>query len=564
MAGDSTPKANLNADHSESDYAQRKRAKPAITLRPTASFGAYHDFMQNLVTRMGPRHFAAYEDSVFRHYVQFGPPGVDLPTFEHILSQWDKKSKKFVFTDRNDGEEIPCSFNLEWVMEHTWFSNEGLHVDHNRDRKNRIWSRFFDKPETGGSSSIAPPKGGPTRRNVEDLLLKLLWYYELTGIKKPALGCTGPAAVDAGRARGPIDLLHKKKRREEDDDIPIDALDIDEDAEQPNDAVEQMDWPQQVIYWKSIAAMNESLRRENENKFKDTPGTVGGIDVQYDGDVNKSLLFDEANKESEAPPTGRASPQPLFSDIHKESEDAPPGELPPPEASAVDKALEAEINEGEKVSPPAKELLTCTETGTQREGTGREITPAVEVPSAGDGETQTCIDTLREDTRMEIKQSENAPPPAEETSTDDEDAPIVFSKVLNKRKRGATGARGKMAAAAPPKRKRCKRSVKPSKWVVTPYTEGKKKKEKDNIGDKAIIEVGGEEEAQVQENNAELAPARLQSDPHSIWEKHMSSPMSSEEEMYRDKLNEGIPFPDGFIIKFLGDKDTFVHNYKHD
>ena len=171
-------------------------------------------------------------------------------------------------------------------------------------------------------------------------------------------------------------------------------------------------------------------------------------------------------------------------------------------------------------------------------------------------------DTLREDTRMEIKQSENAPPPAEETSTDDEDAPIVFSKVLNKRKRGATGARGKMAAAAPPKRKRFKRSVKPSKWVVTPYTEGKKKKEKDNIGDNAIIEVAREEEEQVQKKVAELAPARLQSDPHSIWEKHMSSPMSSEEEMYRDKLNEGIPFPDGFIIKFLGDKDTFVHNYK--
>ncbi|XP_020275874.1 uncharacterized protein LOC109850304 [Asparagus officinalis] len=268
MAGDSTPKANLNADHSESDYAQRfeiseraqttavraesearaaigdvlediatshshprsppqnlsvgpreglegstgttgasndatrallglqrgeeekhvaapkrKRAKPAITLRPTASFGAYHDFMQNLVTRMGPRHFAAYEDSVFRHYVQFGPPGVDLPTFEHILSQWDKKSKKFVFTDRNDGEEIPCSFNLEWVMEHTWFSNEGLHVDHNRDRKNRIWSRFFDKPETGGSSSIAPPKGGPTRRNVEDLLLKLVLSSDRRDVK---------------------------------------------------------------------------------------------------------------------------------------------------------------------------------------------------------------------------------------------------------------------------------------------------------------------------------------------------------------------------------------------
>ncbi|ONK72895.1 uncharacterized protein A4U43_C04F24630 [Asparagus officinalis] len=211
--------------------------------------------------------------------------------------------------------------------------------------------------------------------------LVCLWYYELTGIKKPAVGYTGPAAVDAGRARGPRQLLHKKKRRAEDDDILIDAVDIDEDVEQPNEAVEQMEWPQ-------------------------------------------------------------------------------------------------------------------------------------------------------------------------------------FSRALNKRKRGARGAREKVAAAAPLKRKRCKRTVKPSKWVVTPYTEGKKKKEKDNIRDKVIIEVAGEEEEQVQEKVAELSPARLQSDPHSILEKHMSSPISSEEEMYRNKLNEGIPFPGGFIIKFLGNKDTFVHNYK--
>ncbi|ONK55565.1 uncharacterized protein A4U43_UnF1580 [Asparagus officinalis] len=112
-------------------------------------------------------------------------------------------------------------------------------------------------------------------------------------------------------------------------------------------------------------------------------------------DVNQ-LLFNEANKKSEDPPTVRASPQLFFTDIHKESEDAPPGEVPPPEAYRIDTALEAEINEGEKVSPPAKELLTCTEIGPQREGTGREITPAVDVPSAGpstghDTETQTCI-----------------------------------------------------------------------------------------------------------------------------------------------------------------------------
>ncbi|ONK77549.1 uncharacterized protein A4U43_C02F7740 [Asparagus officinalis] len=304
--------------------------------------------------------------------------------------------------------------------------------------------------------------------------------------------------------------------------------------------------------------MNQALRRENENKFKDTPGTVGGIDIQYEEDVNQSL-FDEANKESEDPPTGRASPQLFFSDIHKESEDAPPGEVPPPDAYHIDTALEGEINEGEKVSPPAKKLLTCTETGTQCEGTGREIILAVDVPPAeNDTETQTCIDTLREDTGMGIKQSEDAPPPVPDTLTDDEDAPIVFLRALNKRKRGARGARKKVTAAAPLKRKRCKRAVKPSKWVVTPYTEGKKKKEKDNIWDKAIIEVAGEEEEQVQEKVAELAPAWLQSDPYSIWEKHMSSPMSSEEEMYRNKLNEGIPFQEASSSSFWA---TRTHLY---
>ncbi|ONK71958.1 uncharacterized protein A4U43_C04F14150 [Asparagus officinalis] len=299
-----------------------------------------------------------------------------------------------------------------------------------------------------------------------------------------------------------------------------------------------MEWPQQVIYWKSIAAMNQALRHENENKFK---GMIAADCVKISALSVKVAKLSAQNRR-------------LGEELR---------EVPPPEAYRIDKALEAEINEREKVSPPAKELLTCTETGTQCEGTGREITPAVDVPYAGHNtEMQTCIDTLREDTGMEIKQSENAPPPAIETSTDDEDAPIVFSRDLNKRKRGARGAREKVAAAAPLKWKRCKRTVKPSKWIVTPYTEGKKKKEKNNIGDKAIIEVVGEEEEQVQENVAELAPARLQSDPHSIWEKHMSSLMSSEEEMYRNKLNEGIPFPEGFIIKFLGDKDTFVHNYK--
>ncbi|ONK76422.1 uncharacterized protein A4U43_C03F27650 [Asparagus officinalis] len=124
-----------------------------------------------------------------------------------------------------------------------------------------------------------------------------------------------------------------------------------------------------------------------------------------------------------------------------------------------------------------------------------------DVPSLGhDTKMQTCIETttIRKDIWREIKPSESVPPPALDNTTDDEDAPLTFSRALNKRKRGAMGACAKVSAAVPLKKTTCRRVVKPSKWVVTPYTEGKKKKEKDNIGDKSIVEVAGEEEEQVQ------------------------------------------------------------------
>ncbi|ONK56148.1 uncharacterized protein A4U43_C10F4640 [Asparagus officinalis] len=294
-------------------------------LRPTASFSAYHDFIRSLVQHMKPRHFAAYRDGVFRYYVHFGPPGVDLPTFEHILRQWDKKRKKFVFTDRNDGEEIACSFNLEWVM----------------------------------------------------------------------------------------------------------PQDIDEDIEQPNEAVEKIEWPQQVIYWKSIASMNQVLRRDNKNKFKDM--------ITADR-VKISVLSVKVAK-----------------------------------LSAQNRRLR------EKLSEARSRTLSVY----------KDKMPT-ELVSGSLMEPQTY--TLREDTGRKIKQSEDVPLPAPDTSTEDEDAHIKFLRALNKRKRGANRAREKVSDVEPLKGKRCRRAMKPSKWVVTPYTKWKKKKEKDNIGDKAIVEVSGEEE----------------------------------------------------------------------
>ncbi|ONK62728.1 uncharacterized protein A4U43_C07F7510 [Asparagus officinalis] len=107
--------------------------------------------------------------------------------------------------------------------------------------------------------------------------------------------------------------------------------------------------------------------------------------------------------------------------------------------------------------------------------------------------------------------------PCIDTFIEDEDAPLIIP--MNKRKRGAKVAREKVLATAPLKTKRVRRAMKHSKHIVTPYTEGKKKKEKQSIEDNVIIEVVEKEKDQVEEKEAELAPAGLQCDPHSIWKK---------------------------------------------
>ncbi|ONK76273.1 uncharacterized protein A4U43_C03F25890 [Asparagus officinalis] len=162
--------------------------------------------------------------------------------------------------------------------------------------------------------------------------------------------------------------------------------------------------------------MNQALRCDNKNKFK---GMIAADRVKISAlsvkvaklAAQNRRLREELNEarsrtlsvykderptglvSGERAPSYRESPSTtIFSDINKESEDAPPGEVPPPEDYRIDTAFEAEINKGENVSKPVKELLTCTETDTQREKNGREITPVDDVHSAGhDTETQTCI-----------------------------------------------------------------------------------------------------------------------------------------------------------------------------
>ncbi|ONK56737.1 uncharacterized protein A4U43_C10F12230 [Asparagus officinalis] len=198
---------------------------------------------------------------VYSDIVHFHPPGLDLPTFEYILRQWDKKKMKFIFTNTKVRKETECSFNLKWVMSHTWFSNEGDLVDHNQDKKNRIWSRFFNKSE--GDSSTAPLLGGPTKRNVEQLLLKLC-PSSVLGVPRYLFKYVDSIEKANNTAWGTYifsetyDAIEKAMPQN-----------INEEIKQPNEVVEKIELPQQVIYWKSIVIMNQKLHRDNENKFKD-------------------------------------------------------------------------------------------------------------------------------------------------------------------------------------------------------------------------------------------------------------------------------------------------------
>ncbi|ONK68482.1 uncharacterized protein A4U43_C05F12190 [Asparagus officinalis] len=128
----------------------------------------------------------------------------------------------------------------------------------------------------------------------------------------------------------------------------------------------------------------------------------------------------------------------------------------------------------------------------------REVSPTENFPPTNYNDIET---------ELECPPPEEVPPLAANIFFKDEDAPPIIQ--MNKRKKDAN-------VPSPLKEHRTKRMMKPSKYIVTPYTEGKKKKEKQIMGDKAIIEVVEKEKEQVEEKGAELPPTRLQCDPHSI------------------------------------------------
>ncbi|ONK68754.1 uncharacterized protein A4U43_C05F15600 [Asparagus officinalis] len=78
-------------------------------------------------------------------------------------------------------------------------------------------------------------------------------------------------------------------------------------------------------------------------------------------------------------------------------------------------------------------------------------------------------DTTDIDTERESPRPEKIPPPDTDIFFEGEEAPLIMK--INKRKRDAK-------VPVPFKRSRSRRRMEPSKYVVTPYTKGKKEKKK--------------------------------------------------------------------------------------
>ncbi|ONK58040.1 uncharacterized protein A4U43_C09F7470 [Asparagus officinalis] len=172
-------------------------------------------------------------------------------------------------------------------------------------------------------------------------------------------------------------------------------------------------------------------------------------------------------------------PQLDFTDINKENEcplpwEVPPKEdLPPTDITNIDIELEGPCPD-EVPLPEADIFIEDEEVHLIIKMNKEKREPTGEVSSLV-MELQTCIGTPHIVAGIDIEREVpqplpgDVPPPEVDIFFKDEYVPLIIK--LNKRKRDAK-------VPTPLKKSRAKRTMKPSKHIVTPYTEGKKKKEK--------------------------------------------------------------------------------------
>ncbi|XP_020256625.1 uncharacterized protein LOC109833385 [Asparagus officinalis] len=132
---------------------------------------------------MHKRHWNAYDGCTFVHYVLFGPLGVDRPTLELCLRNYNKNLENFQFKDAKTRKKMDCTFDLDWVHNHTGFVTDGEIIHRNRDPNNRIWKMNFANKQAAGKNGRRYVDGllemlvdSKSHKDVEDFVLLQILY----------------------------------------------------------------------------------------------------------------------------------------------------------------------------------------------------------------------------------------------------------------------------------------------------------------------------------------------------------------------------------------------------
>ncbi|XP_020246587.1 uncharacterized protein LOC109824406 isoform X3 [Asparagus officinalis] len=134
---------------SSSHSSKSTRSKPGIKhdIRISCNIHGYCTFMDEIAPRMRAEHWRAYGSSNFKNYVSFGAIPADKATIMLLLDHLDLATGKFFFKDSQTGTPQAYTFDVNWVLKHTRFNDEGEKPEGNRDTENRIWNTYFSNKQ---------------------------------------------------------------------------------------------------------------------------------------------------------------------------------------------------------------------------------------------------------------------------------------------------------------------------------------------------------------------------------------------------------------------------------
>ncbi|ONK59966.1 uncharacterized protein A4U43_C08F12780 [Asparagus officinalis] len=135
--------------NSSSGSSESATIKPEFKrdIRICCNMRGYCEFIDGSVPRMRAEHWKAFGSSNFQNYISFGAIPSDKATIMLMLDHLDLAMRKFFFKDSQTGKKQAYTFDVNWVLKHTRFKDEGEKPEGNRDTANRIWSTYFSNKQ---------------------------------------------------------------------------------------------------------------------------------------------------------------------------------------------------------------------------------------------------------------------------------------------------------------------------------------------------------------------------------------------------------------------------------